>query len=263
MKNSFKIGFIILFAFFSCEKEIDIDLNDADQQIVVEGVCKSLEGKSYVLLSKTINSYDSSGGLEKLSAATVQVSDDDGNTFLFEEDLLQPGRYRHPTFAGMPNTDYEIAIDYEGVSLSGKTRTLTVPQIDSLFVVVDPGLVGDDTSNVLIYTVTDNAVEKNYYRFVLWINGERDKNINIETDDLGNGETYTSPFFGIDFESEDTVYAELWSMSKQNYDYFSALFTNLNQGPFSAAPSDPPSNIENGIGYFGVFMVDTMSIIIP
>ena len=73
----------------------------------------------------------------------------------------------------------------------------------------------------------------------------------------------TSPFFGISFDSADTVYAELWSMNKANYDYFSALFTNLNQSPFSAAPADPPSNIENGIGYFGAFMVDTVSIIIP
>lgn len=256
----------VLFIFSSCEKVVQIPLNDVEPQIVVEAVGKSLIGQSYVLLSKTINSYEASNGVERLSGALVEVSDNAGGNFLFTEDPDVSGRYIHPTFTVLPHTTYDLNITYEGVSLHSESRSLTKPQVDSFFVyqnIGGPGQDPTDTTNVLLYTVSDNPDEKNYYRFVLWVNGIKEKIIFIETDDLGNGETYTSPFFGISFDSMDSVYAELWSMNKTNYDYFSALYTNLNQSPFSAAPADPPTNIENGIGYFGAFMMDTISIVIP
>ena len=263
MRNTGWLSLIAVFTIVvSCEKVIDIPLNEGDRRIVLEAVGKSLEGESYVLLSKTISSSGSSEGIERLSGAVVEITDEVGGVFLFEEDPENVGRYSHSTFYGLPNMRYDIKVGYQDVELKSNTRTITIPQIDSLFVYQDVGVLGD-TTNVLIYTVADNPLEKNYYRFVLWVNGERNDIIFIETDDLGNGETYTSPFFGIEFDSGDEVYAELWSMDKERYDYFSALYTNLNQSPFSAAPSDLPSNIENGIGYFGVFMVDTMSILIP
>jgi hypothetical protein len=256
----------LLIVFSACEKVVQIPLNEADSQIVVEAVAKSLTGQSYVLLSKSISSYDTSYDFEQLSGATVTVSEPSGGSFVFEEDPIVSGRYIHPTFEVLPNTNYSLKVNYEDQLLEATSRSITVPQIDSFFIyqnVGGPGQDPDDTTNVLIYTVSDNPDEKNYYRFVLWINGVKENTIFIETDDLGNGETYTSPFFGISFESHDTVYAELWSMNVQSYDYFSALYTNLNQSPFSAAPADPPSNIENGIGYFGAFMMDTISIVIP
>lgn len=258
------LGLLIVFS--SCEKVVNIPLNEADSQIVVEAVAKSLSGESYVLLSKTIASYEESSSLAKLSGASVTISDPYGGSFLFEEDLIISGRYMHPSFEVLPNTNYSLSVVYEGQVIEAASQSLTKPQIDSLVVfqnIGGPGQGPSDTTNVLVYTVSDNPDEKNYYRFVLWVNGVKENIIFIETDDLGNGEVYTSPFFGISFDSHDSVYAELWSMTSQNYDYFFALNTNLNQSPFSAAPADPPSNIENGIGYFGAFMMDTISIIIP
>lgn len=251
----------LLLIFANCEKVIEIPIEDEESQIVVEAVTKSLEGESYVLLSKTIGFYDEATSVEKLSGASVQIVGQDGAVFIFDEDPDVPGRYGHPTFKALPNYSYDLTVIYNDVVLTANSNSLTVPQIDSLFVYQN--IDGTDTNNVLLYTVTDNPIEKNYYRFVLWVNGEKENAIFIETDDLGNGETYTSPFFGVSYNSNDSIYGELWSMNKDNYAYFSALYTNLNQSPFSATPSDLPSNIEGGKGYFGVFMVDTVSIIIP
>lgn len=256
----------LLMVFSACEKVVQIPLNETEPQIVAEAVAKSLTGQSYILLSRSISSYDTSYDFEQLTGASVTVSEPSGGNFVFEEDPMVVGRYIHPAFEVLPNTNYSLKVSYKDQVLEATSRSMTAPQIDSFFVyqnIGGPGQNPDDTTNVLIYTVSDNPDEKNYYRFVLWINGVKENTIFIETDDLGNGETYTSPFFGISFDSQDTVYAELWSMNVQSYDYFSALYTNLNQSPFSAAPAEPPSNIENGIGYFGAFMMDTTSIIIP
>lgn len=262
-KYALLIGFFTLFA---CEKVVELPIEDAEPKVVVEAVAKSLPGESYVLLSKSIGFYDDPGQVNWVDGANVDVTNESGEVFNFVGTGI-PGEYRHPTFYLEPNQFYNLKVEAEGQVLKSETRTLTVPQIDSLFAFqqITTDLQGNpDTSNILIYTVSDNPAEKNFYRFVLWVNGEKDDEIFIETDDLGNGATYTSPFFGISFDSGDHIYAELWSMTKVNYAYFSALYTNLNQSPFSAAPSDLPSNIDgNGIGYFGAFMVDTATIVIP
>ena len=257
---------LVVITLFACEKVVELPIEDAAPKLVVEAVAKSLPGESYILLSKSIGFYDDPVEVNWVDGANVQVVDESGEVFTFAGTGM-PGEYRHPTFYLEPNQFYDLKVEAEGQELNSESRTLTIPQIDSLFAFqqISTDLQGNpDTSNILIYTVSDNPVEKNFYRFVLWVNGEKDDEIFIETDDLGNGATYTSPFFGISFDSGDHIYAELWSMTKDNYAYFSALYTNLNQSPFSAAPSDLPSNIEGGgIGYFGAFMVDTASIIIP
>lgn len=264
-----RVCFLMVFSalvFARCEKVIDIPLDDVEKQIVVEGIARNFPGESYVLLSRTVSSDVSINTIERLSGAVVAVRDNVGNEFLFEEDAGQIGKYIHPSFAVEANRQYYLTVDYQGVVLSGTSTSLTVPQIDSLSVFLNTtgfGSEPEDSNYVMVYTVTDNAFEKNYYRFVVYINGVKDDTYFIETDDLGNGETYTAPFFGLSFDSHDTVYAELWSMDKANYAYFSGVYNVLNQSPFSAAPGNPPSNIQNGIGHFGAFMIDTVTIIIP
>jgi len=244
---------------------VQLPVDNAESELVIEAVCKSLDSSSYVLLSKTIGLYDDPSSIPVVSGALVKVIDESGVEFVFAENPDELGRYENPSFSVLPNRNYKLEVAYDEGFYSAESRSLTLPQIDSLFVVQDAGGVGSggDTTNYLIYTVSDNPDEQNYYRFVLWVNGVQKKEVFIETDDLGNGETYTSPFFGVTFDSGDEVYGELWSMNKQTYSYFSAFFTNLNQGPFSAAPSDLPSNLSDGKGYFGVVMVDTTTIIIP
>ena len=55
MKNAIlNLGIILSgFGFYSCEKVIEIPLNDADRKVVVEAVFKDEPGSNYVILSKT------------------------------------------------------------------------------------------------------------------------------------------------------------------------------------------------------------------
>ena len=54
------------------------------------------------------------------------------------------------------------------------------------------------------------------------------------------------------------------NIDKANYTYFYSLANTTNGGPFSATPANPVSNIDNGgLGYFGAYLKDTISIVIP
>lgn len=256
-----------MLVFLGCEKVVEFPVNDASATIVVEAVTKNLPGESYVLLTETIGLYDDPNIIKYVSDAEVQVIDQSGEVYTFLEDPLFAGKYTHPDFEILPNHTYDLRVEAKGEVFTGQSTSMNKPQVDSIFTYQQIGTDfqgNPDTTNILLYTVSDDPDEKNFYRFVLWVNGEKDDELFIETDDLGNGLTYTSPFFGITFDSGDSIYAELWSMRKENYSYFSALYNNRNQSPFSAAPSDLPSNIEgNGIGYFGAFMVDTATVVFP
>lgn len=267
MKIIYKVAVAIvgLIVLQSCEKVIDIPLNEADQQIVVEAIGRNYIGESYIILSKTGTVYDDAG-FEKLSGATVTVTDKDGVETIFLESLITPGTYLAPDFQAEPNNAYNLSITTEGANLTASSTTNSLPVLDSLtYIVQPPGFGLQDTAFLVFYNFTDPAEEENYYRVRAWVNGVRDDNYYIGDDQLGNGLPASAPLFATQIQSQDTVFVELLSMDEATYEYLFTLDSNLDSGtPFSATPSNPVSNIDgNAIGYFGVYMVDTMTIIMP
>lgn len=253
----------ILALSFSCEKVIDIPLNEADQEIVVEAIGRNYVGESYVLLSKTGSVYDNSG-FEKITDAVVTVTDKDGTETIFTHDPMNPGKYIAPLFEAMPNNAYSLSIVTPEKTLSSSSTTNSIPVLDSLsYLVIPPGFGSPDTSFLVFYHFLENGDETNFYRLKVWVNGEADENYYIGDDVLWNGQSVSSPFFATEIKSKDTVNVELLSMDEDTYRYLFTLNGNLTSGAFGATPANPVTNVDEAIGYFGVYMVDTMSIIMP
>lgn len=254
------VAFII-----SCEKVIEVPLNDADRQIVVEAVGRNFLGESYVILSRSGSVYDDSD-FEKLSGAIVTITDQDANEFIFLEDITSPGRYVSVDFIGLPSSQYTLKVVYGDQTINATNNTLYEPVLDSLtFLDITGGFGGEasDTSYLLFYNFKDNVDEVNYYQISAWVNGERDDNFYLGTDVLGNGQAVAAPLFGTSIGPRDTVYVELRSMDEASYIYLSTLASNINSSPFSATPSNPVTNLDSGLGFFSVYMVDSMTIIMP
>jgi hypothetical protein len=270
---------IVIVAGFSiaCEKVIEIPLNDANVEVVVEAVGRSFVGESYVLLSNSGSVYNDNDFLT-ISDALVTVTDKDGVAYVFTEDPEVKGKYINPTFQVLPNNSYSLLVDTGEKVLKSVSSSYSLPVLDSLNYIEQTGGGfggGDptDTSYFVFYSFKDNGDEENFYRARIWVNGKRDDNIYITNDKLFNGTTFTSPFFGTLVEKDSVkldgmtdsvwmahVYVELLSMDKAAYDYFFSLSSTLTTGPFSATPANPVSNIDNGIGYFSAFTVDTLTL---
>ena len=247
----------------SCEKVIDVPLNEADQEIVVEAIGRNFLGESYILISKSGSVYDNSD-FEKLTDAIVTVTDQDEVETVFVHDPLNPGTYLAPTFVALPNSSYQLSVLTGGEVLSASGTTNSIPMIDSLnTILIPPGFGSEDTTFLLFYNFVDNAAETNFYRVRAWVNGVADDNYYLGDDVLGNGQATSAPLFATEIKSKDTVQLELLSMDEDAYKYLTTLSSNLSSGAFGATPANPVTNIDNAIGYFGVYMVDTMSIIMP
>lgn len=256
---------VVLFS-FSCEKVIDIPLNEADRRVVVEATLYDIPNESCVKISKTGSVYDDSG-FEKISNAIVTVVDDLGQTHTFTEDPANPGTYLDSTFIVMPNRVYSLTIVNDGETYTSVAETNSTPALDSLdYQIQTDGFFQEpgDTNYFTFYSFTDVASETNYYQAIPIKNGEPSGTDYITDDALFNGNSFRQPFFADSFESGDTLDAVLLSMNEGAYTFYLSLAANSDGGGFAPTPANPVSNIEgNAIGYFGAFTTDVLTLVFP
>jgi hypothetical protein len=164
-----KLNIYILFilvitsiGFSSCEKVIDVDLEEGESQLVVDGfitfyydsvALKSGIENQVIKLRKTTPYLDNSPAPPALGA-TVKVTDALGRTFDFKDDD-NDGNYTYTgpfllSFTnppmGFPGNFYQLDIKYNGEEFTSQAYMDSVPTIDSLnFAFQEQSIQGPDT----------------------------------------------------------------------------------------------------------------------
>ena len=277
MKNGLKywqaIVLVLGIGFSACEKVIEIDLNEADIKLVVEGNVTNGAGPYLIKLTQS-GAYFGESSYNKAEGASVTISDDAGNTdVLLEQDA---GMYYTQNLQGTPGRSYTLEIDFNDVSY---TATAKMP----VAVVVDTSLFyyDDGSSSIFVepgfYVLGSfmDTKELDYYRIQAFVGG--DSLVEVRTPWDGNpvedfqlgaidgaaSQLIVNPF--IAFKSQDTVTIMLNSVSKDSYDYFVSLSESKASGGggFGSIPQNPPSNISNGaLGFFDAYTEDQFTVVI-
>ncbi|WP_407648342.1 DUF4249 family protein [Chryseobacterium formosus] len=149
MKNIFLI-ILSLFLVTSCEKEIDLDLEDQSGQIVIEGNVTDQAGPYYVKITKSV-AFTQANQYPAIENAKVVLSDNTGQT----ETLLYVGngRYQTSTFVGQSGRTYTLKIQAEGkeyISTSTMPEAVVFEGLDQ-----DSFIVGGETSYTLLPVFAD------------------------------------------------------------------------------------------------------------
>jgi hypothetical protein len=255
---------IVVFSSLSCEKVVQIPLNEADSIIVVEAILKDVLGESSVKLTKTASVYELTS-FPAVALAAVVVSDDNGGQYTFLESVPSSGLYLHPTFVVEPNTTYSLKVISDEGEVTAVSASRSKPKLDSLTYTYETFAFGGDTLETYLmqFHSPENGAELNHYRLRIWVNEEEVEIYYLGDDQFINGQYYVAQFFGTIPEFGDNVRIEMLEMDKVMYSYYVGLSNELNASPFSAAPSNPPTNlVGNALGYLGVFMTDTASTVI-
>jgi hypothetical protein len=237
---------------FACKKVIDVDLNSADPQIVIEGNISDSHGPYYVTLSKTVN-FDQPNTFPPVTGAHVVMSDTLGNSELLTE--ASPGTYRTSVLQGTPGRTYILDVAVEGKEYIATSTMLAPVKFDSLTI---DNILGE-TKREWAFNVhfMDPAGVKNYYRFVLMRNGIISQRFFLYDDRLQDGESITYDLVPDTLRYKDTVVIFLQCVDKGVYDYFrTASQISNGRGSQSASPANPLSNFNNGaLGYFSAYSV--------
>tara|TARA_B100000809_G_scaffold125117_1_gene123375 strand:- start:386 stop:1177 length:792 start_codon:yes stop_codon:yes gene_type:complete len=263
MKNIF-ILLVFIIGVVSCEKVIDIPLNEADKKVVIEAVCNDRAGESKILLSKSGSIYEESV-FEKINDAVITITDKNGIVTTFIEDGTSTGVYGHPAFETEPDQVYSLSVTIGEEVYTATSVTKTFVPLSLVYYQKEPSSPFIQTDNDSVYTVsfayTDNAIDENYYRIKVTKNGVLDSYLYVIDDKLYNGEDYIQPLFANAFDQGDICFLEFLNMDKANYTYFTSKEAGSDG---SATPANPVSNIEGGaLGYFGAYLTDTVTVILP
>lgn len=254
------VFFILILS--SCEKVIQVELNDSDRVYVVEGQITNFEELNYIKISKSDNFYETED-FELVSNATVTVTDDQGSVFVFTE--TQDGRYESSGFLAESYTSYDLSISIDGEEITAQTYMPGITAIDSI-PYLEGSFFGSEGYNAFLYW-TDPGDERNYYKYNNWVKGDKyqyftpDPAISITEDALFNGIGTGIPLFTRQFELGDSIIVDLMEIDEPNYKYWFAL-SQVVSGQ-TAAPGNPISNLSgDALGYFGAYNVSRDTIVI-
>ncbi|KUJ52208.1 DUF4249 domain-containing protein [Chryseobacterium sp. JAH] len=267
MKNIFLI-IISLFLFASCEKEIDLDLDDQSGNIVIEANVTNLAGPYYVKITKSV-AFTEDNTYPLIADATVVLSDNTGQTETLK--YIGDGFYETNSFSAVAGRTYTLKITAEGKEYTAQSKMPEPVVLDDLQ--QDSFMVAGELSYTLLPIFTDPPALGNRYLFTYQVNNSG-KIFEAFSDNVNNGAVNQRPLLlpndDEDGEGEktkvgDTIYVEMQCIDLNVYTYFSALLQIIDGGGpgGGVTPSNPPSNISNGaLGYFSAHTVSKKSYVI-
>jgi hypothetical protein len=265
-RHSFELVFSLITAMLisGCEKVIQVDLNEASPNIVIEGLITDKRGPYTVNISKT-GSYFNQPELETVSGATVVITDDFSNVDTLNEST--PGTYLTSRVRGIYERTYTLKVIAEGKEYTGSTRLADRVPIDSLRlrkgVLQGFSFDDDDDKEIDLHCFFRDPRDKNYYRIRVFKNDSiNTESYRLYDDQYANG--LITDIIVSHAILGNTYRIELWSLDKQTYLYYNTLGDLMYSNPiFGSTPSNPITNLSNGaLGYFGSYAVTSRQITI-
>ncbi|MEO5684935.1 MAG: DUF4249 domain-containing protein [Chitinophagaceae bacterium] len=263
--TTLSIAAIMILAYSSCEKVIDIKLRDADQKYVIEGNITNEPGQCSVSITQT-KAFSEDNNFPGVSGATVTVSDNGGTAIPLVE--TGQGIYTTSIINGAPGHTYTLKILVNGKTF-GSVSTLPLPvNLDSIFI-EDRILFGDSTKIVNI-TYKDPAAVGDAYRFLQYRNNVQEKTVFVNNDDFTNGNAVTTQLlvFGNDDDDKkikagDSIKVTMQCLDTPVYKYWFSIDAATGESN-NATPANPVTNITGGaLGYFSAHTTQSKTVRVP
>lgn len=266
MKNIFLI-ILSLFLITSCEKEIDLNLEDQSGKIVIEGNVTDQAGPYYVKITKSV-AFTEANQYPAIENAQVVLSDNSGQTETLQ--YIGNGTYRTSAFAGQAGKTYTLKIQADGKEYISTSTMPEAVSFDGLE--QDSFTVGGEKSYTLLPIFTDPQPLGNRYLFKYSVNSNPKIYFTEFSDNVNNGMLNQRPLLlpndngdqpnDVKVVPGDTIHVEMQCIDQKVYTFYSALLQLSGGGPGGGiTPANPPGNISNGaLGYFSAHTVRKRSV---
>lgn len=248
---------------FSCDQEeiIELDLNGAPAQYVIEGSVTDEAKPFQVRISQTVE-VDQPNDFPAVSGAVVIISDNSGRIDTLSETL--PGVYQtSQAIPGASGRTYTLQVWVAGHYFSAHSTMPALVPFQDLRVIPLP--FGGENTLVMTPVFTDPAGLGNNYQFVQSNNGVRQPYIFVADDRNNDGAQISTLLLSPDLETlkGDTVSVEMRNIDRATYKYFVALDASNGNGPNASVPANPNNHFEGAcMGYFAAYTVQRRSVIV-
>lgn len=251
-----------LVTFTSCQKSIDIDLNEANPVVVIEANYTAEDSTVRVRITETSNFF--SGDAEPIiDNAVVTITNQAGVSE--QVPFISNGDYTLENYIPEYGTTYTMTVLANGVTYTATCDMLPViDQQQILYDYIEPGPFSGDGGYIVAVTYQDPAPEGDFTSVVLTKNGKELTELSdlvLNDDELTNGNFVVRPLFVKFFDIGDTAEIELRTIDEKIHDYYVELSSLTN--PNSAAPANPTYQWENrALGFFSAYPSSRQSVII-
>ncbi|MBK8884487.1 MAG: DUF4249 domain-containing protein [Bacteroidales bacterium] len=259
------IFFSLIILLASCEDIIDIELNNMEPKLVIEGVITDSDNQCTIKLSKTTDYFNPQTN-PAVSDAVITLTDNEGKTVNLIE--IEPGIYSEESVHNQALINYTLSVLSEGNEYKAKA---TIPQkvnIDSLTCKYNPESILYEVGYVVTCHFSDPTGVDNFYRLKTYNINDSTKarsSEDIYSDDIFNGNKVELAWSSEVYQQSDTVIVELYTLDPQTYEYYKTLFPISGGDEMTpiTTPANPNTNISNGaLGYFGAYTISRDTIII-
>lgn len=246
----------------SCQKVIDLKLNNAPAQTVIEANITDQEGPQYVSITKSIP-FTATNNFPTVSGAKITLADDAGERFNFNE--VQSGLYVLHSFRAVYGRTYTLTVKIGDTTYTAQSTMpdAAVP-LDSI--TDKTNTFGKSGLRTITVNYQDPPIVANQYLFELTINSTQVTTIFTNDDSFTDGRYVREDLFqtDVDVHPGDTASVSMECIDKNIYQYWYTLSQQQVNGPGGGVtPSNPPSNFNNNaLGYFSAHTITGKSIIV-
>jgi uncharacterized protein DUF4249 len=258
--------FIVSMLLTSCEKVIDLKLDNVEKKYVIEAMITDEPGHSRVILSRT-KDFNEDNSIDYVSGAVVTITEQNGATTVFPQ--TAPGTYELADYVGTPGRNYFLNVTINGQTFSAGSAMPQKVNLDSIYITDE--FLFTDTRKIANVEFKDPDGRGNNYRFVQYVNGFKEKQLQIQNDDYTDGNNVTNRLFFFSDEEDsgfidsgDEVSIEMQCIDAAMYRYWFSLFRSALGTSGQATPANPVSNLQGGaLGYFSAHTYQRKTIIAP
>lgn len=267
-KNGILLSLLFI-SLFSCEKVIDVDLNDTQPTLVIEGVLAAGQHNFTVNISETTSYFDNETPTFR-NDAIVTLLDNNGQEFTIP--LFENGAYQREITAE-PGLTYTLQVTVDEITYIATATVPSIVPILELEIEYQEKTGFFDEGYRVFTRFSDDPVRRNFYRQIYAIDSifqRGGEHLQVSDDELFDGsERARLNVFNEIFEKGTTITIILQHIDANSFEYLNSLADIVNTeggGPnsASAAPGNPNTNWDSNIlGYFGAIGSDTLSIDLP
>jgi hypothetical protein len=257
MKKYFSVILFIVLASVACKKIINVDLNNANSQLVIEGIVSN-SAPAQIIISRSVK-FSSSNVFPTVSNATVIIKDNLNNSYTLKENA--PGNYVSTSVIGVPGRTYNLSVIADGNTYTASSTMPLQVNLDTLLLERIP--FGNKSVTIVKPQYTDPVGFGNNYQFVETINKTVNPKVFVWDDRFNDGGISTRPLIESDstIASGDSIKVEMRCLDKNIFRYFTSL-ADLQQN--ATTPANPESNISGGcLGYFSAHTSQRKKVLIP